>query len=470
MRPQLVKAAALGAALALTVSLGPHAGAGISGGSLDDSFSKDGKTRIAFGPFGVVPEEWAGDLVLYRGRKIVFASAVHSKGRNNLIHFGLTRHHADGRPDDSFGGNGRVTTSFGGQANDVHVARYGPRKIVAAGLIDPQGDRSGGKLALARYRGDGSRARSFGEEGKVTTDIVFVALTHLSVVDGKIVVAGWSSFRDSVDGSPKDVAKVVRYEADGTLDETFGDGGQVVVELPWENEHGGEVIVDRDQRIVVAGTSNEQNCDCGGFSVARYNSDGSPDETFGGGDGYVETGDSADDATAHDVMIQPDGRIVVGGRDGEFDCTGCGARFHLQRFTSDGQVDPTFGRDGAFTAPSDSRVSAFSTILSLALQPDGKILAGGFSQVGFPQYSHRPQWRIDRYTANGALDPTFDGDGNLRTQVGVDHGKSFYRHHAAVVKVALYPNERIIAAGWTNVPADEEGDWRRVFAFARYHR
>jgi len=152
---------------------------------------------------------------------------------------------------------------------------------------------------------------------------------------------------------------------DGSLDATFGNGGKVVnpgqIHLP-------ALIVQPDGKIVTAGATRISGITTD-FAVVRYNANGTLDQTFGSG-GYAVNGDGE----AQALLLQPDGKIVLVGFITLFRN---GSDFVLARFNSDGSVDPTFGSGGrvqtSFTSGRNSDDQAYAA----ALQPDGKMVAAG---------------------------------------------------------------------------------------------
>lgn len=201
-----------------------------------------------------------------------------------------------GSLDPTFGAGGIVTTDIGTDNYGEELIIQSDGKIVAAGS-------SNSDFALVRYNADGTLDATFGTGGIVTTDIgnssnSVVALGIQS--DGRIVAAGYgnSSFA------------LVRYNADGTLDTTFGASGIVTI-----TDIGVVALgIQSDGKIVAAGYYyNGSNND---FALVRYNVDGTLDTTFGtGGIVTTDTGSvsDADTDTAHALYIQPDGKIVVAG-------------------------------------------------------------------------------------------------------------------------------------------------------------
>jgi uncharacterized delta-60 repeat protein len=173
--------------------------------------------------------------------------------------------------------------------------------------------------------------------------------------------------------------------------------------------------------MVVGSTiTNPGNTD---FALARYNlSDGSPDTSFGQ-DGK-KTQDIADRASAAaGVAIQADGKIVLAGS-----ChTGADYAFALARLNLTGALDPTFGIDGKIVVPIGSTRSAANAVV---IQPDGKIVAAGYSADDIA---------VVRVNTNGMLDPSFDGDGMVTT--------SFSTNNDVANAVTLQSDGKIVVAG-----------------------
>jgi uncharacterized delta-60 repeat protein len=320
---------------------------------------------------------------------------------------------AAGDLDLTFGSGGRVVTDFGGDDFVASVAVQPDGKIVALG-------QSGGQFALARYNTDGSLDPGFGAGGKLTTAVTGFGL-GLAVTlqpDGKIVGAG------AGEGAGQDFA-VVRYNADGSLDNGFGSGGIVLTDISGGDDVAFAVAIQPDGKIVLAGMANT-NSD---FAVARLNPDGSPDVGFGGS-GVVVTDAGADEEIANGVAVQSDGRIVACGytsRDPD------GQRFALARYEPDGTPDATFGEGGLVTTSFPYGGGAANAV---AIQPDGKMVAVGSANdaAGFEDFA------LARYNTDGSPDGSFGADGVALT----DLFDSSDRAQA----IALMPDGRIAAAGF----------------------
>jgi uncharacterized delta-60 repeat protein len=348
------------------------------------------------------------------------AVAVGDSGRD----FALARYNPDGSLDTSFGSSGQVTTDFGTTDLASGVALQADGKIVVAGS-------SGGNFALARYHADGSLDSSFGSGGKVTTSSGSAAVVALQT-DGKILVAGRSV------GAGDDFA-LLRYNADGSLDSSFGSGGKVATDFG-SGESASGLALQADGRIVVVGSRSANPfipALVPSFALARYNVDGSLDNSFGTG-GKVLT-DFGSASSAGDVALQADGRIVAAG--------GSAGNFALARYNPNGTLDSSFGTGGKvltnFGAPLES---AFG----VAVQADGRIVAAGSSAGNFA---------LARYNADGSLDNTLGGSGQLTTDFGSGDSAR---------DVALQADGRIVLAGTSG--ASGAGGLRVFdFALARYH-
>ena len=267
---------------------------------------------------------------------------------------------ADGDLDPTFGEGGVSTTSIGIQEEANSIALQSDGKIVLAGY-------SGSDFAVVRYNSDGSLDTSFDSDGKLTTDFGSSDLGNSVIVqnDGKIIVAG-----QSYNGSNNDFA-VVRYNADGSLDATFGTGGKKRTPIGSGSDVAWSVALQSDGKIVLAGySSNGTGSD---FAVVRYNSDGSLDTTFDS-DGIL-TSDLGTNEEARSVVLQSDGKIVAAG----YSYNGSNNDFAVVRYKADGSLDATFGTGGYKTTPIGS---GDELATSVVLQSDGKIVVAGYSNNG----------------------------------------------------------------------------------------
>ncbi|WP_269780358.1 Ig-like domain-containing protein [Methylobacterium sp. Leaf118] len=238
-------------------------------------------------------------------------------------------------PTFAGGGTGKILTPVGASWDTAYSAMLqADGKIVVAG----QGWGSNGSydFAVVRYNADGTLDTSFGTDGKIFTPVGTSSVEGRSVTvqaDGKIVVAGYGyGINDSADFG------VVRYNADGTLDTSFGDGGTILTPVGTSDDFAYSVTVQTDGKIVVAGNGYGSGGDAD-FAVVRYNVDGSLDTGFGtGGKILTPVGASYDEGRS--VMVQADGKIVVAGYGYG---SGSGNDFAVVRYNVDGTLDTSFG-------------------------------------------------------------------------------------------------------------------------------
>jgi uncharacterized delta-60 repeat protein len=369
---------------------------------------------------------------------------------------------AGGDLDPSFGVGGQITSlAFFGLGGGSPIAFQADGKIVVAGYVLPDPDSARERFAVARFGVDGTLDPTFGGDGIVTT--IFRIGTKCydgakSVVvqsEQKIVAVGVSSCKRSEPGTGETDSSfaLARYNSDGTLDTTFGDNGKVMTSFgdPARcNAQAEAAALEPDGRIVAAGVAH---CVKAGldsrFVVARYDTDGTLDTSFSA-DGKVQTNFTSQYDKLADVVVQPDGKIVVGGTAAYWMVDIPDAleeRAALARYNLDGTLDSTFGGgDGKVTTSFHSRLCGGSNeSYGLAIQPDGKIVEGGSAgcaaTVGD---SPHPRWAFVRYQPNGKLDPTFGGDGRVVTIFRAEAcGDWMYGG------VAIQANGKIVAAGTT---------------------
>jgi uncharacterized delta-60 repeat protein len=353
---------------------------------------------------------------------------------------------AAGGLDPSFGGDGKVITNLTPGFDEAGgVAIQADGKIVAAGMAD-------GRFGLVRYRVNGSRDTTFGGgDGWVATDLGDGPDRATGVAiqgDGRIVAAGTAGFNQFA---------VARYQADGNPDSTFGGDGTVITSFSGgrREEAAQGVVVQADGRIVVAGWSWSQSPR---FALARYQTDGNLDPTFGG-DGKVITNFDGCCEHAQDLALQANGKIVVVGT--------AGPGFGVARYRTDGSLDTAFGGDGMVTTNLTPHSWSFDWANAVAIQPDGRILAAG--EAGSPHYvlsssqgdeqRRGGQMALVRYRPNGTLDPAFGGDGKVMTNITpkIDTAND----------VAIQANGKIVAAG--TVGEGEPPRFDSKFVAVRYH-
>jgi uncharacterized delta-60 repeat protein len=297
---------------------------------------------------------------------------------------------------------------------------------------------------------DGDLDPTFGTGGMVMTDLnrsTDLANAMAIQADGKLVVVG-QTYKNN-DYSTEDFA-VARYNTDGTLDTTFGAGGRVRTDFPGLAAVPSAVVIQADGKIVVAGGAFPLFTFLGDFKVVRYNPNGSLDRSFGSG-GIVTT-TFPEGSYAFDVALQPDGKIIAAGtvfvafNPGDQSDTD----FALARYNPDGTPDATFGNGGQV---STDFLGFEDDAFSVLIQPDGKIIAVGSANDPATFYD----FAAVRYFSNGTIDTTFGVAGKVHTDFG---DQNFDRARSA----ALQPDGRIVAAGF----AISQNGGVQNFAVARY--
>ncbi|HEV8249144.1 MAG TPA: hypothetical protein VGQ15_04175 [Gaiellaceae bacterium] len=341
-----------------------------AGGELDPTFSGDGWLRtleVRSASNNYLPGG-AEDVALQPDGKIVVTGKL-IDGTSHR-YFGVFRYAPDGSLDRSFAGKGWVDADLG-DAEFAHAVAVQPDgRIVVAGEADcPRAIC----FALVRLMPDGSRDRSFGGEGVVRTMFAQCGCRAYDVAvqaDGRIVVAGMRT--RGGDAQNDQLFAVARYLPDGRLDGTFSGDGLLSIDFGFGDDEAYAVAVRRDGRIVVAGrgTRNVYRTE-EDFAVARLLGNGRLDRTFSGdGRATVDFGRTLSDG-AFGLALQRDGRVVLAGASGKRDAP---PRLAVARLLRNGRLDRTFGAGGRrSTRPGPNGGYA----RAVTLQPDGRIVVGG---------------------------------------------------------------------------------------------
>ena len=389
-------------------------------GDLDPSFGSAGKVVTSFSS----GFDEARDIVIQPDGKIVAGGVGGTDPGFLSFDFSVARYNPDGSLDPSFGVGGKVVTDFDNGSTDEAsaIALQPDGKIILAGETF---GIFGTRFALMRYNPDGSLDASFGNGGKVATDFeVFPNLAEATALalqpDGKIIAAGVV-----FDVDTRFNFALARYNPDGSLDPSFGNGGKVITDFDDTNDTIRDVLIQPDDKIVAAGASDKNVR--GDFGLARYNPDGSLDSTFGVG-GKVVTDLDGPEEQANCIALQPDGKIVAGGSTFTED-------IGLARYNPDGSLDSTFGMGGIVLTPLDDFFGS-EEARDIVLQPDGKIVVAGGAVAFGPQL---PDYRLLRYNANGSLDAGFGAGGIVTTD--------FSGNTDQAQAIALQSDGKIIVAG-----------------------
>lgn len=421
-----------------------------------------------------------------------------------------------GQLDSSFGTGGKVFTAFHAAAEAKALSLQTDGRVVVAGYMTEQlpDGTDLRNFAVARYNSDGTLDSTFGVGGKVSTNLSCgeAQANALAIQpDGKILAAGEA--QRTGDDSSTDFA-LVRYNPDGSLDASFGSGGEITTDFFGEYDAANALALQPDGQILIAGfAQKDRSFYSADFAVCRFNTDGSLDSSFGI-DGKITTDFFGGNDTARAIRIQDDARIVLCGNadrlvpdspnvllsvdfalarynpNGSLDSSfGAGGKVHSNLFgnieealalalQSDGglvaaggaaknfafvsssvalsRYDPNGVFDTSFITiaketPDSLKVSGFAK--ALALQSDGKIVAaGGVKQCGGINCE---DFLVARFNADGSVDTSFGVGGQVNTD--------FFGGFDTANAVAIQPDGKIVAAG-----SAHSEDFDRAFAIARY--
>lgn len=424
-------------------------------GDLDFSFGTSGRVRTVFpvNSATFLPRANVNALVVQADGKIVGAGqALTNTSQGERFIFALVRYNPNGSLDTTFDGDGRVTTEFGFDSGAQAVTLQPDGKIVAAGFANMVfGGTNNYAFALARYNADGSLDTSFGTGGKVTTDITANNDQIMGVAvqpDGRIVVGGFVNA-----GAGATDFAAARYNANGTLDANFGAGGIARTDFAGTLDGGSNLALQPDGKIIVVGTVFNSSV-VGDFALVRYNTDGSLDAGFGTG-GKVRTDFGAGE-TAEDLAIQTDGKIVaVGstGQPGSFD-------FAAARYNANGTLDTSFDGDGKAVINFGGGTTSIDNASAVAIQQNGKIVIGGTAPGpgGF-------DFAVTQLNANGSLDSGFGSGGKTQTDFGilVGNGSGFTNDNLG--DLVLQTDGKIVAGGDIETIPNQQHD----VGLARFH-
>ena len=376
-----------------------------STGHLDYSFANGGRSIVAVGP---LQDSISSALIQPDGKVLVAGSSnsgtVNSAGSPTNNDFYIARFNADGSLDTSFDADGKVVTALSGgndSLRDMQLQADG--KIVVAGSARVSGNSD---FVVVRYNADGSLDTGFGTGGSVTTAVGSGADTIRGINiqgDGKILAVGGAS-----DSNFMQQVAVARYNANGTLDTGFGTGGKLIPATGLFGQIYGVRFL-ADGKFLVTGTSD--NTATSSVALARYNADGTSDNSFGT-NGMVTTAVVPQGSGAlGGVRVQPDGKIVVAGYTvAADDPTGGEWDLALVRYNTDGSLDTSFGVGGKVVTDIGHEPlysGSDDAVYDFVIEPDGKITVVG---QAFDGPAHGYDLVLARYNADGTLDTNFGGN------------------------------------------------------------
>ncbi len=343
-----------------------------------------------------------------------------------------------GTLDASFGNEGKVVTG-NDQSKSYQcfsATLQNNNKIILGGNI---GTFEYSGFGLRQYLPNGQTDVTFGETGEVITSFADLNYFYSEILatlvqpDGKIVAAGRGNIDDDSFPDPRVNIDVLlaRYMPDGSLDSSFGENGKVTTDFRLF-EYGNAVALQPDGKIVVGGKTGPSALGIFNFLLLRYMPDGRLDASFGDGGRVVTDLNGSNHDVITSIAIQSDGKIVAGGSStfvGGYTIVD----FALARYNANGSLDASFGNNGIVITDIDPNGDAIN---SIALQDDEKIIAAGIRDVRLP---NTYKMAISRYNSNGSLDKTFNNNGIVT--IRFEEGASI------ATSVSLQKNRKIVIGG-----------------------
>lgn len=399
-------------------------------------FGQDGNLDISFGNNGIVKTDINNmiqafnQLVIQNDGKIIVlgeSSTGTTAGRETF----LLRYNPDGSVDSTFGINGMVTTPtlVSDLLQTAKIQNDG--KIIAAGYTND------GDFLVCRFTSEGVPDFTFGNNGVVITNFI-VGIPKDSVDranciaiqnDGKILVGGIAKYYSNYPYA------IVRYNTDGTLDNSFGIEGKTLIDHDYYLATGykeiNDILIVPDGKFYAIGeTGSSAASPYNNQTIIKFNNNGSIDKTFG--INGVRFFDANINSKFISGKLQPDGKLVLAGN--------ASVSIFLARFTTNGVYDNTFSDDGR-TTPYLGSSATF--VKSALLQNDGKIIISGSMYGSDSRY----QPFVARYMSNGILDNNFGTNGISKiSPLTVSHGGGFSFFQPNTGKIIVggdFPNDTV---------------------------
>jgi uncharacterized delta-60 repeat protein len=396
-------------------------------GTLDNTFDGDGKVVATLsGSNSPV------FLSVAPNGKIRTAGYVGIAGSNN---FSIAQFNSNGSVDLTFDGDGRTLAPFDANDNSYIVNSISQQAdgklVVNTQTLDSGPFGIGGDFLTRRYNSDGTVDLSFGNNGQVITFILpggsHIPKCNIVQDDSKILVAGYSSFAD---------LNVLRYNSNGTLDNSFNEDGITSEKVESSNDNGRILVKENNGKLLLIGTKKNRIINTLGSSdiaIAKYNQDGSLDDSFGVHGKSVLVLDQQFN-TPRKAALQPDGKILVLNEYSNFASSNNGQE--VVRFNSDGSLDSGFGINGKVSIST----SSFSSLSALHVREDG-----GFFVIN---HGLNP---IDNSEPFALYITSFSSDGSVNTDFG--NGGTAYQEGLFVSgvdpEIAVQPDGKIILSTYS---------------------
>jgi uncharacterized delta-60 repeat protein len=370
-------------------------------------------------------------LALQSDGKIVAAGWGRINAKMQIV---LSRYLSNGSIDIAFGntGKGYNITLVGSESQALGVAIQTDGKILVTGYANLNGVS---QIIVVRYTTAGIKDSTFGINGVASVSVGIAAGANALVIqpDGSIVVAGAAIINNVTQ------LLVARFLSNGTLDSSFGVSGIVTTTVPGATQAtANAVVLQTNNKIVISGFALLSGVN--NFLVARYNADGTIDNSFG--TNGITTMTIGSNAQAQSVGLQSDGKIIVIGFSD--------LQTAIARYDQNGILDTSFGASG-ITKTSSSGNQSVSAMAGV-VESDNTILAAGYA-VPSLETNDLHQFFLAHYTATGILDPAFGANGIALTDIGTT---------AEAYAIALQNDGKIVLGGFAK-------RFINFFALARYN-
>ena len=383
------------------------------------SFQKEGSANTSFGDKGsitIMPLRTYYRTLTGSGNDQILAAGItysgyfydEDLGQIPDYNFCIIKYKSNGITDSGFGANGIASYDFGSVENLTSIALQQDGKIIAAGYTSYPDLHA----IVQRFNKDGSIDEDFGENGEivVTTGSAVKPAAIALQADGKIVVAGTYNYTQYPSFT------LMRFLQDGSSDKDFGENGIVISDFGSNTVYeylAGLAMADEGKIVAVGYNKLPPFYSRSNMLIARYNSDGSADESFGN-KGSIITAIENYDIQGNAVAVQQNNKIIVGGTRFIYPYNQT-SDFILTRYkATDGSLDSSFGENGIVI----TSIGEEAALSCLKLEIDGNIIAAGPAPIGTTSYTALARYfgdpthpfiaRIKRWIRNHTLHFTDD--------------------------------------------------------------
>jgi uncharacterized delta-60 repeat protein len=338
----------------------------------------------------------------------------HCKVAGGNYDFCIARLNLDGTLDTSFGSSGlgsggKIIYDYGFNRDDesysIQVLSDG--SILQTGTCIPDSGRNYSDFFISKLDLNGNLDTNFNSNGKKQIPIFEYDTAYTSYIKDDFIFIG-GTCNDTFISEPDQFCIAKLDINNAYLDNTFDSDGKVTIDMASGQEEIWSLIVDNNNKIYAGGYCNDGDEK---FCLARFNSNGSLDTSFGSSGTVIQDISSGNDE-AYAMVLQSDGKILLGGF-----CVAGDEKFCLARFNSNGSLDTSFGSSGKVIQ--DISSSGNDRAYAMVLQSDGKILLGGYCNYGGKKFC------LARFNSNGSLDTSFGSSGTVIQDISSGNDEAY---------------------------------------------